>query len=179
MPKFPVAVMAVLMFAPVMPVHAAAAQVSRFTYVGDMLRPKIGNGIQGVTNIQFTLTGRRPPKGKCEKHLTLETLFDGMYSPKILMAHGYMETPDSKVVVCSDPVTGKLTEKLFVNMQMLDQGVLVAGYTWISNDPKKGKSADVIESFENVEYHTSITRRAGHFSGRRVLGHGGQIQPAG
>ncbi len=151
------------------PLSAHAAQ-DRFTYVGNMLQPEAGNGIQGVTFLQFTLTGRRPPKGQCEKHLTLQGLYDGMYSPKILAAHGYVQSPESKIVVCSDPVTGKLTEKLYVEMDMYYEGVLVASYSWNSHDPKHDKSADFIESFENVEYHTSVAKRAGHFAGHRLPG---------
>ncbi len=166
MQHFRIALAALLTLAP----FAAHARQDRFVYVGNTLQPKTGNGIQGVTYIRFTLTGRHPPKGKCEKHLTLVTLFDGIYSPKILMARGFVESPESRIEVCADPVTGQLTEKLVVEMDLFSQGNLIAGYTWNSHDPKKGKTADLIESYENVEYHTSITKRAGHFSAHRIPG---------
>ena len=149
---------------------AAHATQDKFVYVGDTLQPKTGNGIQGVTHIRYTLTGRRPPKGQCEKHLTLASLFDGMYSPKMLMKDGFIESPDSRIVVCADPVTGNLTATLKLRMELSSQGVVIAGYSWTSFDPKKGRTADLIESFENIEYHTSITKRAGHISAHRHTG---------
>jgi hypothetical protein len=172
--RYTVAAIAALSALPALaPVSARAGLAepdSRFAYVGQALQPQTGSGVQGVTYLRFTLTGKRPRKGQCEKHLTVDALFDGKYSPKILMAQGFVESPQSRVVVCRDPVTGKLTEKLRIEMELLSQGVLVAGYSWISNDPRKGPAADTIVYFANVEYHTSVARQAGLFSSRRVPG---------
>jgi hypothetical protein len=143
---------------------AYAAHPATFVYEGKALEPGNGNGVPNVTHLKFELSGHYPAKGECTKRLTVLRLSDGAYSLKKLLALGFVESADSHVELCADSVTGKLSERLYVNMEQFGGGNLQAAYVWSSYDPKHGKSADTIELYANVEYHVSYTTEPGHLS---------------
>lgn len=132
-----------------------------FLYHGRKLMPQEGNGVQGVRSLFFRLSGTAPARGKCRRDLAIVELSDGVYSLRQAFEQGFTESADSKVEVCSDAVSGQLTETLYVNMVYYSGGNLQAGYAWQSSNPPQGKIADTVTSYENIEYHMSGTKRPG------------------
>ncbi len=138
---------------------ASAATV--FSYRGRMLVAQTGNGVPGVRHLRFKLSGDMPAKGACSKNLAVLAVSDGAYSLKKLLSLGFGVAPGSKAEVCSDATTGALSEKLRVQLVVESDGDLVASYTWESFDPQRGKAADSVTLFANVEYHVSVAKVAG------------------
>ena len=138
-----------------------ASAETMYVYKGARLRPHTGNGIQGIKRLHFTLTGRRPSQGECVKNLSIVSISDGAYSLKSLEQQGFIESPPPRISICSDANTGALSEKLVVTMALYSQGNLIAGYIWNSENAGRGKFADSIDAFANIEYHVSETRKPG------------------
>ena len=140
----------------------AASGDTVFSYRGRLLMPRTGNGVPGVRHLHFRLSGAMPEKGACVKELTIRELSDGAYSIKELLDHGFVLARGTKAEVCSDASTGALSERLDVQVVLRTNGALDASYSWKSNDPVRGKSADTVTLLANAEYHVSVTKAAGH-----------------
>ena len=133
----------------------AARAEAVFSYRGKMLLPQSGSGVPGVKYLHFKLSGSLPAKGACSKDLTVLEIADGAYSMKKLLALGFTATPGNRAEICSDATTGALSERLRVQLILQSDGDLIASYAWESDDPKRGKTADTVKLFANVEYHVS------------------------
>ena len=143
---------------------ASAHANTIFVYRGHILKPESGSGVPGVRVLRFMLSGHAPAAGKCRRDLTILEVFDGNFSLKQALAQGYTESANSRATVCSDAVTGRLTEKFYVNVAYGSGANLQAGYTWRSADPARNDAADTVTSYRNIEYHVSGTPHAGHLS---------------
>ncbi len=144
-------------------IGSAVAADTVLTYRGKLLRPYTGSGVPRVKNLHFTVSGHVPAHGKCRSDFKIISVSDGAYSLKDALAHGFIPSPDNEVRICSDAKTGALSELLRVNVASFSYGNLVASYTWLSSNPRRGRAADTVIDFANIEYHVSLARRPGNW----------------
>ena len=72
-----------------------------------------------------------------------------------------LRPPDNRARICSDAQTGALSESLRVSVGFFSGGNLIAAYTWLSSDPRRGRAADSVIEFANIEYHVSEAKQVG------------------
>ncbi len=143
---------------------SARAATYTYTYTGRHLFAQTGSGVPGVGKLRFTLAGRMPAKGECESHVDIVAISDGAYTMKQLLRHGFVPAPGNHARICRDGETGALSEVLSATFDLFDGSILDSAYTWKSRDPKRGKMADTVTLFANIEYHISTSKHAGTIS---------------
>ncbi len=142
---------------------ALAANVL-LSYRGRPLMPITGNGVPDAKILRFKASGHLPEAGKCRTDFTILNVSDGKVSLKTALAAGYMPSPDNFLRICRDAQSGALSERLRVNVTLNTNGVVIASRTWLSSDPRRGRAADTVISFENIEYHVSEAKRVGRLA---------------
>ena len=142
----------------------ASAADTVLSYRGRLLKPLTGSGVPHVKNLHFRLSGHLPMPGGCRTDFDVLSVSDGGFSLKDALARGYTLSTRNRVKICSDAQTGALTESLHVSVEYFAGGNLVATYTWLSADPRRGRTADSVIEFSNIEYHVSAAKRTGQFT---------------
>jgi hypothetical protein len=130
-------------------------------YRGRLLKPNTGSGVPHVRNLHFRVSGHLPMPGGCRTDFAILAVSDGAFSLKDAIARGYSLSAHNRVKICSDAQTGALSESLNVRVEYFADGNLVASYAWLSSDPRRGRAADSVIEFANIEYHVSEAKRVG------------------
>ena len=143
---------------------AARADEAVLTYRGRLLKPQTGSGVPRVRNLHFRVSGHLPKPGGCRSDFTILAVSDGAFSLADAIAQGYTPSSHNHVRICSDAQTGALSESLSVSVGYFDGGNLEAAYTWLSSDPRRGRAADSVIKFANIEYHVSEAKRSGQLA---------------
>ena len=141
---------------------SASAADTVLSYRGRLLRPHTGNGVHGVRDLRFSVSGELPAPGTCSKAFTILDVSDGSFSLKKALAMGYAPSKHNHIKICSDAQSGALSESLHVNVALYTGGNLAVAYTWLSSDPRRGGVADSVIEYANIEYHVSEARHIGH-----------------
>ena len=150
-------------------VSAASAKDTVLSFRGKLLRPHTGSGVPGVRILRFRVAGALPPPGSCSTDFRILELSDGAFSLRQAMAEGFTPSKQNRIRICSDAQSGALSEKLNVNVAYYYGGNLAASYNWLSSSPRRGKAADSVIEYANIEYHVSVAERAG-----RLIVHSGE-----
>ena len=143
-------------------VGVASAHDTVLSYRGRQLRPITGSGVPRVRNLHFKVSGPLPKLGGCRSDFMIVSVSDGAFSLKEAMARGYSLVAGNRVRICSDAQTGALSENLQVSVAHFTDGNLDAAYTWLSSDPRRGRAADTVTEYANIEYHVSEAKRVGN-----------------
>jgi hypothetical protein len=143
---------------------SASAAETVLSYRGRLLMPATGNGVRGARNLHFTASGHLPANGQCRSNFKILSVFDGGFSLKAAIAAGFTPSPYNSLKICRDAQSGALSEQLYVNVAVSSNGTLLASYTWSSSDPRRGRAADTVTSFANIEYHVSDAKRVGRLT---------------
>ena len=141
--------------------RASAAEDAVLSYRGRLLKPQTGSGVPSVRNLHFRISGHLPKPGGCRTDFTILAVSDGAFSLADALARGYTPSIHNRVKICSDAQTRALSESLRVRVAYFDGGNLEAAYTWLSSDPRRGRAADSVIEYANIEYHVSETKRPG------------------